>query len=305
MPFFTIIIPTYNRASLISKAIESVLAQSFSDWELLIIDDGSTDDTKTIVSNYNDTRIKYIYQKNAERCAARNNGIDNASGAYICFLDSDDYYLHNRLEGLHSELQKRNFPIAAFYTGILWERNGSINESADGFYRPANILDSIALSVIHSQRTCIHYSILKQYKYNNAFHIGEDMELWIRIATTFDFIFLVNQLTVVLVEHEDQTVNVERDNIYFDQLQTLRFIFSPVHPGNKISANIKSKLLSNCFYGIGKYFIYKGRRWQAAAKLARSIMAEPSSIYFKFRLNVFLKLILLSPMPKVKELIAI
>jgi len=98
-PFFSIIVPTYNRAHLISKAIESVIAQSFVNWELIIVDDGSTDKTMDLIASYQekDTRIRYIYQENAERSAARNNGIDHAKGEYICFLDSDDYYLKKNL----------------------------------------------------------------------------------------------------------------------------------------------------------------------------------------------------------------
>ena len=81
-PFFSIIIPTYNRAHLISKAIESVIAQTFENWELIIVDDGSTDETKDLILSYQNkvARIRYIYQQNAERSAARNNGIDKSKG---------------------------------------------------------------------------------------------------------------------------------------------------------------------------------------------------------------------------------
>ena len=96
-PFFSIILPTYNRAHMIGKAIESVLAQTYTNWELLIIDDGSTDNTKQVIETYTDNRIRYLYQQNAERSAARNNGIAHAQGQYICFIDSDDYYFANHL----------------------------------------------------------------------------------------------------------------------------------------------------------------------------------------------------------------
>jgi len=91
-PFFSIIIPTYNRASMIPKAIESVLQQTFVEWELIIIDDGSIDNTAEIVKTYTDSRIKYIWQENQERSVARNKGISIAKGRYICFLDSDNKY---------------------------------------------------------------------------------------------------------------------------------------------------------------------------------------------------------------------
>jgi glycosyltransferase involved in cell wall biosynthesis len=90
-PFFSIIIPSYNRSFIITRAIDSVLSQLFSDFELIIIDDGSTDNTKLILQDYsNDIRIKYIYQNNAGVCAARNTGAKAASSNFLIFLDSDD-----------------------------------------------------------------------------------------------------------------------------------------------------------------------------------------------------------------------
>ena len=91
-PFFSVVIPTYNRANMISGAIQSVLEQTFKNFELIIIDDGSTDQTAHVIAGFSDERIKYNYQQNTERSQARNNGIKIASGRYICFLDSDDQY---------------------------------------------------------------------------------------------------------------------------------------------------------------------------------------------------------------------
>jgi glycosyltransferase involved in cell wall biosynthesis len=95
--FFSIIIPVYNREKLIQRAIQSVLDQTYENWELIIIDDGSTDSTAQIIKGNNDNRIRYFFQKNAERSVARNNGILKANGEWICFLDSDDYFLSNHL----------------------------------------------------------------------------------------------------------------------------------------------------------------------------------------------------------------
>ena len=106
MPFYSVIIPTYNRAKLISEAIKSVLEQTFKDWELIIVDDGSTDNTKETVQKFYDERIKYHYQENQERSAARNTGIDLATGDYLCFLDSDDYYLENHLQSFKKVIDK-------------------------------------------------------------------------------------------------------------------------------------------------------------------------------------------------------
>jgi glycosyltransferase involved in cell wall biosynthesis len=93
-PFFSIIIPSYNRAALIIETLNSVCSQTFQNWECIVVDDGSTDTTRDVIEalSIQDDRIRYIYQDNAERSNARNNGIRNAKGEWICFLDSDDAF---------------------------------------------------------------------------------------------------------------------------------------------------------------------------------------------------------------------
>ncbi len=90
--FFSVIIPTYNRANFITEALQSVKDQSFEDWEVIVVDDGSTDNTEEIVQEFilTEPRVKYIFQPNAERGRARNNGIAQANGEYLVFFDSDD-----------------------------------------------------------------------------------------------------------------------------------------------------------------------------------------------------------------------
>lgn len=95
MPKVSVIIPTYNRAHFIAEAIQSVLDQTFTDFEIIVVDDGSTDNTKDVVDSFKDSRIKYIYQANQWVAAARNNGINASSGEYITFLDSDDVLMEN------------------------------------------------------------------------------------------------------------------------------------------------------------------------------------------------------------------
>ena len=106
MPFFSVIIATYNRAAFLPDAIRSVLNQRFSDFDLIIVDDGSTDDTAAVVKSYTDHRLHYIYQENAERSVARNNGVNHSKGSYLCFLDSDDLWLPNHLQTLHKIIQE-------------------------------------------------------------------------------------------------------------------------------------------------------------------------------------------------------
>ncbi|MCL4708220.1 glycosyltransferase family 2 protein [bacterium] len=92
-PVFSIVIPTYNRAKIISRAIQSILNQTFGEFELIIVDDGSTDDSQKVIKQINDPRICYIRQENRGVAAARNAGVKSSRGKYIAFLDSDDEVL--------------------------------------------------------------------------------------------------------------------------------------------------------------------------------------------------------------------
>lgn len=97
MPKVSIIIPAYNRAEMILTAVKSALGQTYPDWEVIIVDDGSSDDTRQVIAGVNDARIRYIYQENKGLPGARNTGIRASSGEYVAFLDSDDAFLPEKL----------------------------------------------------------------------------------------------------------------------------------------------------------------------------------------------------------------
>ena len=97
-PLFSVIIPVYNRAGVLGHAIESVLAQTERDFEIIVVDDGSRDDPERVVETFGDPRIHFHEQNNRGGGAARNAGIDQARGRYIAFLDSDDRFLPKHLE---------------------------------------------------------------------------------------------------------------------------------------------------------------------------------------------------------------
>ena len=107
----SVIIPTYNREKTILRSINSVLNQTYKDIEVIVVDDGSTDNTKTIVESVQDLRVRYVYQKNAGACAARNKGIEMAVGEYIAFQDSDDEWVSNKLELQIDALVEKNVDV--------------------------------------------------------------------------------------------------------------------------------------------------------------------------------------------------
>lgn len=120
---FSIIIPTFNRSWCIERAIKSVLQQEFQDWEMIIIDDGSTDDTKNITKKYlSDSRIKYFYKENGGVGSARNLGIENANGEIIMFLDSDDEFVSGALTLIFSAISK--YKDAKIFSFRVVDQNG-------------------------------------------------------------------------------------------------------------------------------------------------------------------------------------
>ena len=107
MPVVSVVIPTYNRGSLAGRAVESVLAQTFQDFEIIVVDDGSNDNTESVVKAFCDPRVRYIHhEENRGGSAARNTGIKAARGAYIAFLDSDDEWLPEKLQSQLDTLQE-------------------------------------------------------------------------------------------------------------------------------------------------------------------------------------------------------
>jgi len=109
MPLISIIIPTYNHANYLSKALESVINQSFQNWEAIVIDNQSIDETRKIISGYRDSRIKYLrISNNGVVAKSRNAGIMMAKGKWIAFLDSDDWWVKNKLKICHNIIKKKN-----------------------------------------------------------------------------------------------------------------------------------------------------------------------------------------------------
>ena len=104
-PFFSVVIPVFNRAASLARAIESVRAQTFQDFEIVVVDDGSADDPRAVADSFADPRLRYFRQTNAGGGAARNHGIDEARGEFIAFLDSDDVFLPRHLASMHRLLE--------------------------------------------------------------------------------------------------------------------------------------------------------------------------------------------------------
>lgn len=186
MPFFTVIIPTKNRKDLLSIAIESVLNQSFEDFELLVVDDHSSDDSKSIIESINDKRIRYLLNNGVERSAARNTGIEAAIGNYICFLDDDDKYKMNYLLNFYEYLVQKHFPSNIILrTGFeKIDNSGLVSKSAlysPERYKNAHIFAAYNMCGVWS--LCIPKVLLDANKFDERFPHWQDSHLILRILS--------------------------------------------------------------------------------------------------------------------------
>ena len=201
-PFFSVILPTFNRRDRVGNAVRSVLNQTFTDWELLIVDDGSTDGTGDAIRAFTDTRLIYQYQDNLWPAAARNRGIRRSQGRYICFLDSDDEYLETHLSVLHDELVKRGFPKAFLHTLAYQKENGEVTEKR----HVPHDFDKIVIGKIPEINSiCIARDILVEMTFDESLPIYEDAELWGRIALKYPVITVPKRTTVTTFHESNIT----------------------------------------------------------------------------------------------------
>jgi len=190
-PTASVIIPSYNRAHIVSQAILSVLNQTYQDFEIIIVDDGSTDNTERVVNNFNDLRIRYIrHELNRGASAARNSGIWAARSEYIGFLDSDDEWLTEKLLKQVCKLQRSENKVALVYTGEILVEDGAENPferkilsiSGNVFER---LLQGDFIGTCSSVMVRTN-AIKKTGGFDEQLHSREDWDIWLRISKNYE-----------------------------------------------------------------------------------------------------------------------
>ena len=264
--YFSIILPTYNRADFLSKAIESVISQSFTRWELIIIDDGSTDNTKILVEKYQKTQkqIRYIYQKNSERSAARNNGIKNSYGQWICFLDSDDLYHHSHLATFYELIIKNDIEKSIIFSGVSYGSFQDTNQNYDKTGK--NNLEFILLNTIGTPRACCHREILINNQFNNSIRIGEDKELWSRLVLKYPM-YYHRAKTFIEIDHNKRSIYIDNG---FQNLYTMKSIVK----NKRVTKRLRKMIISNAYFNISKHYIFKMKKIRAIYYLFISIFED-------------------------------
>ncbi len=290
--FFSVVIPTYNRSELLSHTLDALSMQSFSDFEVIIVDDGGKDGTMAMVSGRSDARLHYHHVSNRERGAARNFGASCASGRYITFLDSDDIPHPDFLENAFETIKASDTPpfVCLGYrvatTGMktlyamneLKSNDASILEKGNPFSCICNFLrkDIVALFPFNEDRELSG---------------SEDWELWLRLVAHHGYTYNP-AVSASLINHESRSViHTDVKSLLKRKELALRYSFTDPKVGLAYG-HAKSKIEAFADSYISLHLALAGHRSLAVRYLAKAIVQYPLMIFDR-RPLVILKRILL------------
>lgn len=280
MCLVSVIIPTYNRAHLLDFSVKSVLNQTLSDFELLIIDDGSTDETRKKVFSFADDRIKYIPKANAGVASARNVGLNAAQGAYVAFLDDDDRWPNNYLERMVGELRaKREFGLA--YCRYTIKIGGNAVKSTDlslcvsgsltvNLFRNSFILPSACV---------IARDVLGDIRFDEALKNSEDSDYILRLSVHTKYLF-INDLIV----EKNETPQSLANNVNCNRIRSLERFYFRLDGQKVIPLQMANKKLSKSYRQTAKSYL-KLRNYTAANYLLlQALLYNPYrwNLYFEY-----------------------
>lgn len=207
MPSVSVLIPTFNRASVLKRAVDSVLDQTFEDLECLVIDDASTDDTLKLLESYRDPRLKVLsHDKNAGVSKARNTGFKSSHGQWIALLDSDDEWLPERLEKQLALAQERP-ELPLIHGEELWVRRGKrVNPKKIHQKSGGRIFNRcLHLCLISPSATLMKRSLYEELGgFRIDYPVCEDYEMWLRVTARHEVGFIEEPIITKYGGHEDQ-----------------------------------------------------------------------------------------------------
>jgi glycosyltransferase involved in cell wall biosynthesis len=204
-PQVSVVIPTYNRAGVVKEAVDSVLAQEYNDFELIVVDDGSTDNTSEVLVPYGDD-VTVLFQENKGVSAARNRGIAEASGRYIAFLDSDDLWLPRKLSA-QVEFFNRRPDALICQTEEVWVRNGIRVNPGKRHKKPSGMIfePSLELCLVSPSAVMIRRDLMERAGgFDETLPACEDYDLWLRISCRFPVYLIEIPLIIKRGGHDDQ-----------------------------------------------------------------------------------------------------
>lgn len=268
-PFFSIVIATYNRAALITDTINSILAQDFSGFELIIVDDGSKDNTKEVVNSFaaKDERVQYYYQVNAERGAARNNGFGRAKGKYVMFFDSDDIMPKDNLQKMFGLIQAH--PNYNFYASkYVFSSNGKIEQSivasyAEGEYGVELVLYGNTIGTLFTVRRDFRDFVL--FPEDRTLAAMEDW-MCLVLNLTNNKLYLGNFLGCIVNNHGDRSMN-ENQAVIQKRLKATKILDGQV----AFSPRQRNELWAYSYYFCAVHAYLDFNRRQSLSYLSKSV----------------------------------
>jgi glycosyltransferase involved in cell wall biosynthesis len=291
--FFSIIIPSYNRADFIGKTLLSALSQTNHNYEIIVVDDGSTDNTEKVINEIKNEKIKYYKIKNSERGAARNFGASVANGSYLNFFDSDDLLFSNHIETASLLVQKENTPEVFHLAYNIVNIKGEVLNTVD--YLKGDIGKKLVKkgNFLNCNGVFVRADIFKHNRFeeNRALAGSEDFELWVRLASQYRF-RISHIVTSSLVNHDERSVltineeKIETRILLLIEMLTNNPIFNSAY--KKHTTQFKS----SCFSYLSLHLAMAGNyRKKAFAYFRKSLTVYPPSLFSK-RALVILKLLI-------------
>ena len=289
-PTVSVIIPTYNRAHLLGRAIKSVLNQTYKDFELIVVDDGSTDDTEKVVGNFKDERIRYIsLEKNMGAGVARNRGIEASRGKYIAFHDSDDEWLAEKLEKQTGVFNAASSDVGYAYTD-MWHvlRDGEKHYWHSPAISKGRIINEKNMDYqVH--RLGIQTTMIKKRCFGTIgvfdvrFPRFIDLEFFVRLAKHFNSCHIREPL----VKFYDQTDGISSNNRAYSvgRMLLLEKYYDDVRNNRKFVAN-QYLLISKHSYSYGN--VAEGRRYLLKAIATCPFYLRLLSFNFKLLFGEYL-----------------
>ena len=205
MPRVSAIIPTYNRKAFVREAVASVLDQTYGDYELIVVDDGSEDGTEEALQHY-DEKLQFVYQANQGVSVARNHGLALAQGEFIAFLDSDDLWLPEKL-GVQVSCMDEHPGEQICYTDEIWIRRGvRVNpRKKHAKYSGEIYPQCLPLCIISPSSALMRRGLFEEVGgFDPDFPVCEDYDLWLRVAARFPVFFIPQRLIVKRGGHPGQ-----------------------------------------------------------------------------------------------------
>ncbi len=249
-PKISAIITTYNCEKYLEEAIKSVLNQTFKEYELLVIDDGSTDNTKKIVMKYRD-KLDYFYKKNGGHADARNYGIKKARAEYVAFLDSDDLWYPKKLEICYTELIKKPEAGLVYSNLTIIDKKGRV--VLKKLKRPhfkKNYPCILLGNYVSCQGSLIKKSCLKEIGlFNYDLDMYEDWDLFIRLARKYRFVFIDQPLFFYRTNKDSKFTKHQLTLRLKRQLKVLENAFQV---DNRLKPFFKRKCISNVYFDLFK-----------------------------------------------------